>query len=417
MSKQRPKSLGIKIAGWLILLALAAGGAGYYLLQESAFDVTALALERGPVEQTIAAVVSGTVTPMQKSMVAAGMLGTIKKVHVTQGDKVQQGDLLVELDHDELDAQLALAEANLKVGESRLEQARIGANISKDITSTQLSQANAQREQAEAEFARIKTLADRKAVSQSDLDKVTLALKVARETQAAAVAGQRENLVREEEIRSAESMIEQLRQAVQVAKAIREKAFIRAPFSGVVARTILDAGEAVAMGLPLLHLVRNDDMYIEAPFDEANAGQIHLGQICRIELDAYSDRQFRGEVSHIAPVVSINPDLSRTLNIRVKILEAMDLFIPGMSADVTIIAEQKPEVLKAPSESLVRDEFAYRIENGRAVACPVELGIGNWEFREILSGLNEGDLIVTSVAVKGLRDGSKVNVVDELPGY
>ena len=400
-----------------MVLALALGGAGYYLFQEPVFEVTALTLERGPVEQTIAAVVSGTVTPAQKSMVAAGMLGTIKKVHVAQGDTVAQGDLLVELDHEELDAQLALAEANLKVGESRLEQARIGANISKDISATQLSQANAQREQAEAEFTRIKALADRKAVSQSDLDKVTLALKVARETQAAAVAGQRENQVRDEEVRSAESMIEQLRQAVQVADAIRQKGFVRAPFSGVVARTILDAGEAVAMGLPVLHLVRTDDMYVEAPFDEANAGQIHVGQICRIELDAYPDREFKGEVSQIAPVVAINPDLSRTLNIRVRILEAMELFIPGMSADVTIIAEQKPDALKAPSESLVRDEFAYRIENGRAVPHDVELGIGNWEFREILSGLNEGDLIVTSVAVKGLREGAKVRVVDELPGY
>ena len=416
MSKQR-KSVGIKILGWVIVVALATTPVVYFALQEPFLEVTAVAVARGPVEQTVAAIASGTVMPPAKSMLAAAGMGTIAAVHVEEGDRVEAGDVLVELHHEEFDAQVALAQANLKVGESRVQQARIAAKIQRDIAATRLSQAAAQLELAETDFERVKALYDKKAVSQSDFDKAILGLKVAREINAAAEAGQRENLVREEEIRCAEAALEQLEAGVQIAESMRNKAFARAPFAGVVARKILDVGEAVAMGLPLLHLVKTDDCYILAPFDEANANEIALGQEARIELDTYPEEHFSGEIMYIAPVVSINPNLSRTIDVKVRILTGAEKFMPGMSADVTIIADRKRDVLLAPSESLIRDEFVYVIQDGRAHRRDVTLGIGNWESREILGGIEEGETIITSVALKALAEGIKVQVVDELPGY
>jgi len=362
----------------------------------------------------VAAISSGTVMPAQKSMVAAGMLGTIAALHVKEGERVEEGGLLVELAHADLDAQVVLAEANLKVGESRLEQVRIGAKIARDVAATRLSQAAAQFDQTQADYNRIKTLSDQKAVSASDLEKVALAVRVAREARAAAEAGVQEDQVRQEEIRSAEAALEQLRAAIQAASALRDKAFVRAPFAGVVAKKVLDVGEAVAMGMPLLQLVNDEGCYIEAPFDEANAAQVALGQKVRIEVDAYPDVEFSGEVTEIAPVVSFNQDLSRTLNVKVQVAENKEKLLPGMSADVTIIAEKKPSVLFVPTESLIRDQFAYLIQGGRTVRRDVQTGIGNWETREILEGLAEGDVIVTSVSIKGLENGSRVRVVDEL---
>jgi HlyD family secretion protein len=417
MSAKNRMKLIFKIVLWLGVLAAVIAPLVWLYNREPVIEVTALTVERGPVEQTVAAIASGTIMPERKSMMAGSMMGTIAAIHAGDGDRVEKDDLLVEFEHVELDAQVELARANLRVGLSRLKQAKIAAEIYRDISATRLNQTTAQLEAAKADFDRIRALSERKMISQSEFDKMDLALRVANEARNAAEVSVRENLVRQEEIRSAEAAIEQLEAGVTAAEAMREKAFVRAPFAGVIAKRLLDVGEAVTMGLPLLHLVAGKKVYIEAPFDEANASEIKLGQTARIEVDAWPDEEFPGKISWISPVVAINQDLTRTLNIKVE-LENMDArLLPGMSADVTIIVDRKEGVIKAPSESLVRDEFAYAIVDGRVYQRAVELGIGNWEYREVKSGLGEGDYIVTSVAVKGLNEGAPVKVVEALEGY
>jgi len=348
------------------------------------------------VETTITAMASGTVKPKIDSMVAAGTLGKVTRIPAKEGDRVKEGDVLVELDHAELDAQVALAEANLRVGMSRLEQAKIAATIYEEIARTRVSQTSAQLGVAKADFERIQALSDRKAVSQSDFDKVTLALRVAQESEAAAKASQQENLVRQEEIRSAEAAIEQLQAGLTLAREMRDKAFVRAPFDGVVAKKFVDIGEALGTGLggevgggsiggggagagvgvgstpampsaggistasamALVQLVQDSEFYVKAPFDEANAAQIKVGQKARIGLDAYRGTEFPGTVTFISPTVTRNLDLSRTLDIDVRIDQGQEKFIAGMSADVIIIAAGKDDVLSVPSEALIREEEA-----------------------------------------------------------
>lgn len=414
MAERQRYRLGLTILFWLIVAGTAAGAVYYYATREPVINVTAEQVTRGMVEKTISAISSGTVMPGMQSRLAAVALGTIAKVHIEEGDRVQEGDLLFELDHGELDAQVSLAEANLRMGESRLEQVKIAAKIYDEISTARLGQAQAQLDAAKADYDRIKSLADRKAVSLSDFDKISLAYRVARETVTTAEAGRKEVEVRREEVSAAETGLQQLEAAVQVARAMREKAFVRAPFAGVVAKTLLEVGEAVAMGLPLAILVQEQDRYISTPFDEANIAEMYVGQKARITLDAYPGQTFEGELAYIAPVVTIIKDLSRTVDGKVRILTEPEKFMPGMSADVTLIAEKKDDVVYAPTESLVRDEFAYVIENGRAVRRGVKLGIGNWERREVIEGLREGETLVTSVNIKGLLDGAPVQVVDEL---
>ncbi|MCC6145410.1 MAG: efflux RND transporter periplasmic adaptor subunit [Candidatus Hydrogenedentes bacterium] len=403
-----------KAIGWLIAIAAVAVPAGWYLTREQPIEVTVHPVERGTVEQTIAALSSGIVMPSKKAMVAAGMMGKIAAVHVEEGAKVNEGDLLVELEHNDLDAQVALSEANLRTGRTRLAQAKLAAGIEEDVASTQLNQSSAQLAQAQRDFERLQALLDQQAISRRELENASVALRLAQEAQNAATAGTRQKLVRAEEIKSAESGIEQLEAALAAAQAMRDKAFVKAPFSGTVAKILLKEGEAVAMGLPLMQLVQQDPPYITAPFDEANLSEMKEGQPVRIEIDAYPDRTFAGEVQWISPVVNVNQDLSRTLEVKVRILEEVDKFVPGMSADVTIIASKKEDVLYAPSESLVRNEFAYVVQNGHAIRRDVEVGIGNWETRELLSGLQEGDRLITSINIKGLDEGVPVEVVEEL---
>jgi len=398
----------------------------YFYLHEDILDVTVMTVSRGHVEETVASISAGTVVAEQDSMIAAGLLGTIAAVP-DEGRRVTKGDLLVELDHAEMDAHVALTEANLRVGLSRLEQVKLAAKIYSEITATRVSLTSAQLELAESEYERIKSLADKKAVSQSDFDKIAAALRVAQETHAAAKSAQKENQIREEEVRMAETAMEQLEQAAVAARAARERALVKAPFDGVVARRLQDVGEATTMGVPLLQLVNDTDKYIEAPFDEANVADIKIGQKVRLNTDAYRDRDFAGEVYYISPIIASNvgmgadlaaaaaaATLSRTLNVKIHILEGQELFLPGMSVDVTVIVDEKEDVPSVPTEVLVREEYAYVIGNGRAVRQSVTTGIGNWQAVEVLDGIKEGDTIITSVSLKELKDGVKVRVVDRL---
>lgn len=407
--------MGRAVFGWVAAVIVILVPAVYFaVFDEDVIKVTATTLTRGNVEQTISAIAAGTVKPKRESMVASGLMGRVAVIPAKEGDRVQAGNILLELDHADLDAQVALAQANLEVGRSRLQQAQLGATINEEIARTRVSQAAAQLDVAKTDFERIKALSDRKAVSQSDFDKVSLALRVAQENHAAALAGQQENQVRAEEIKSAKSGIEQLQAAIQVAEQTREKAIVRAPFDGVVAKIHVKVGEAIALGMPLVKMVDDSEYYVKAPFDEANAADIRVGQVARINIDAYRGTDFPGVVEFISPIVAQNLDLSRTLDIDVRIEDGQDKFVAGMSADVIIVAEKKQDVLYVPSEALIREQTAYVIEDGRVVVRNVEVGIGNMLTKEVLSGLKEGETIVTSVTVKGLQNGIPVMVVDEL---
>jgi HlyD family secretion protein len=453
MAEKRRKNLALRIFGWLIFLGLLASPLAFYFSREQEVAVTAAQLGRGHVEQTVTAMASGTVKPKFESMVSGATIGIVMDIPVKEGDRVKKGDLLVELDHAELDSQVALAEANLRVGKSRLEQAKIAAGIYEEIAQTRVSQASAQLELAKLDFNRIKSLTDKKAVSQSDFDKISLAYRVAQETNAAAKASQQENAVRKEEIRSAEAAIEQLEAAVTLAMSMRDKAYVRAPFDGVVAKVYVHLGEVVGSGLgnglggggfsggggagnigaggassalsaasglsmststALVQLVQDEDLYIKAPFDEANINQIKAGQKARINLDAYRGVDFPATVDIISPTVTRNADMTRTLDIDVRIDDGRDKFVVGMSADVIIVAAEKDNVLRVPSEALIREEEAYVVENGRAAKRKVKIGVGNWQFKEITEGLSEGETFITSVSLKELKPGVRVHVVDSL---
>jgi HlyD family secretion protein len=168
------------------------------------------------------------------------------------------------------------------------------------------------------------------------------------------------------------------------------------------------------MGMPVVYMVQPEGAYIEAPFDEANLEALKIGQSAQIEIDSMPGRVFKGTLTYISPVVTVAEQLSRSLLCRVSIDEGMDKFRHGMSADVTIITDKKDDVPFVPSEALVRDRYAYVVEGERAVQHDVKTGIGNWDQREILDGLSVGDTIVTSISLKALKNGARVQVVEAL---
>ncbi|MDX9974197.1 MAG: efflux RND transporter periplasmic adaptor subunit [FCB group bacterium] len=412
MAKQ--KRVVIRSLVWVIVVAGAAVGGFEFMTKQDPLEITAAKVERGRVEETVSAISSGTVMATKDARISAEIMGKIISIPVEEGDHVNAGDVVLELNHEELDAQVRLAEANLEAGRSLGNQAVIGAGIYRDVAETQVSQAKAQRDQAAADLRRLRALYEQKAISRAEYDKVALAARVADETYQAALANQRQNETRQEEVKSSQSNIEQLEAAVEVARAMRAKATIRSPYAGVVSKILVDEGESVTPGFPLMQIVEDDERYVEAPFDEANAAQMKLGQHVRINLDAYRGADFPGVVTYIAPVVILNPDFSRTLNVKVRVEEDQEKFVPGMSADVVLLVDEKNDVLYVPSEAIIRQQYVYVVEDGKAVRREVKTGIGNWARTEVLEGLQEGDLVVTSVSIKELQPGVPIAVVEKL---
>lgn len=446
MAKNKKRQLIRRILGWIIFTGIASGIGLYLYTREPTLDVTATPIKRGHIEQTIAAFSSGTVEPKLSSMIAAQTLGKVVAIPVKKGDRVQAGDILVVLESKMHELQVAQAE-------TRLQQSELAATVLKNQyknDQTRIQTLKRTRDIASLEFNKDKTLYEKENVGSESL----VHLSEINYNQIEDTYQSLNHLLGLYPLRiaEAETGIKALELMVEQARLTREWAEVRAPFAGLVADIFVKIGESVGSGLggstsegllgagagvgttmpgspslgtgsggmnmaspmAVVHLVDDSDLYVKAPFDESAFGKIQIGQKVRIGIDAYPDEEFPGTVAFISSIVTRNLDRSRTFEVEILIEEGKEKLAPGISADAVIIADEKEDVLIVPTEALIREEEGYVIENGRAVRKQVSVGIGNWKEKEVLSGLREGDLLITSVSVKDLRDGVKVRVVESL---
>ncbi len=432
------------MAVWLLLAALVGAPAAYLYTREPSIDVTVMTLRRGRVEQTIAAFSAGSVEPKRSSMVSAETIGKVTAIPVQKGDRVKAGDVLVELENGQQTLQARQAEAQMH----QLELAVRLLDQQRKNDEARVLTLKRTRDLAAYEFSKDKTLYEDTDVGSESM--VNLSELNFNQMDDAYVAVN--NLVNLYPLRIEEAGVAVTAGNVMLdlARLSLDWTKVRAPFAGLVADIYVEIGESVGGGLggglaggavsgkavgpglggampsmtapgmsmgsamAVVHLVDDSDLYVKAPFDEAVFGQLKMGQKVRVSIDAYRNEDFPGRVSAIAATVSRNVDLSRTFEVEVLIESGKEKLIPGMSADVIVVAEEKEDVLLVPTEALVREEEGYVIENGRAVRRRVEVGIGNWQQREVLGGLREGDMLVTSVGLRELRDGVKVNIVESL---
>ena len=130
----------------------------------------------------------------------------------------------------------------------------------------------------------------------------------------------------------------------------------------------------------------------------------------RISLDAFSDRTFAGSVRRIAPYVLDIEKQARTVDIEVDFVNKEDIaqLLPGYSADAEVIIEIRDKVLRIPTEA-IKDEntvFVYNPGDGILEQRSIKKGISNWIYTEVLSGLDKGEQVVTSIDRKGVEDGA-----------
>jgi HlyD family secretion protein len=366
-----------RTVGAIAVLAALGAGAALWLSRPQPIVVEAVEVGRGAVAETVTNTRAGTVKACQRAKLAPPAGGQIARLPVKKGDRVQAGQVLLELWNDDIRAELAVTERDAAAARSRREEACVAARV------------------ARRESARLQSLVERKLVS------TELAERAAGEAEAREAACRAAG----EQIRVAEARIE-------AARARLERTLLRAPFAGTVAEINGELGEFVTpspVGIPTppaVDVVDTSCIYITAPIDEVDAPRVREGMPARVTLDAFRDRSFPAHVRRVAPYVLDTEKQARTVEVEAEVDDMGDaLLLPGYSADVEVILAERADVLRVPTRALLEGKRVYLLEDGRIRAREVATGLGNWEYTEITDGLEAGERVVISIDREGLADG------------
>ena len=185
------------------------------------------------------------------------------------------------------------------------------------------------------------------------------------------------------------------------------------PQDGVVAEFSTEEGEWVTPsppGLPIppvLELFDPGDNYVSAPLDEVDVGRVKTGATVRVTFDAYPGKSFPGRVTRVADYVVDVREQNRTFEVEVKLDD--DAFasglLPGTSADVVVVLARKDDALRVPAYAILPGGSVLVLEKGLLVSRKVETGLRGTEWAEVLSGLREGDAVVTSLDRSEVKEG------------
>ncbi len=358
-------------------VAVVAVGAFLWLGRPKPIVVETAEAARGPVAETVTNTRAGTVKACQRAKLAPPAGGQIARLPVKKGDRVQAGQVLLELWSEDLRAELAVTERDVAAARARREEACVAARV------------------ARRESDRAASLVERKLVS------TELAERAAGEAEA-----------REAACRAAGEQIRVGQARVEAARARLERTMLRAPFAGTVAEINGEIGEFVTpspVGIPTppaVDVVDTSCIYITAPIDEVDAPRVREGMPARVTLDAFRDRSFKAHVRRVAPYVLDTEKQARTVEVEAEVDEAGDaLLLPGYSADVEVILDERADVLRIPTRALLEGRRVYVLEDGRVRAREVATGLGNWEYTEITGGLEAGARVIVTIDREGLADG------------
>ena len=367
----------------LTALAAVAATAIWYVTQPEAIPVSLITVVRGPVASTVSNTRAGTVDACRRAGLSPASGGQIVNLPVTEGDFVEQDELLLELWNDDLRAQLELTRRESTAAESRAAEACVTADFA-------LREAN-----------RLTRLLEEGLASEDDTDR---AVGMAESTAAGCQAAR-------DGARVAAASID-------VTEAALKRTQLFAPFAGTIGEINGELGEFVTpspVGIPTpptVDLIDSRCLYISAPIDEVDAPQVREGLPARISLDAFGDRTFAGHVRRVAPYVLDVERQARTVEIEAEIDDPdKGALLPGYSADVEVMLASEEDALRIPTSLIVDDNQVYVFDEalGQIELREIETGISNWEFTAVTGGLRAGDRVVSSIDRDGVEDGALVS--------
>jgi HlyD family secretion protein len=385
------------IAGVVVVSMVAI--AGYVTTMGAGVDIDSAKLatvERGTMVRSVVA--TGKVEPITKVEIKSKANGIIKALRVDVDSVVHEGDILAELDKDQLLAQVRGSEANLLAARAALEGAE-----------AQLKKNRVEAEGPDVEFARrafrrAQSLFDQHLIAQSALDDANSAVDMGENRKRAAES---QLVVSDAKVAEARAQVAQAKAAADRAAEDLANATIRAPINATVLTRDVELGSPVSSILNLganaslvMTLGDIDRVFVRGRVDEADIGHVRLGQPARIRVETFKDKIFNGKVTQISPM-GIEKDNVTNFEVRVSIENPGQELKANMTANAEIVLEEHPNSLILPEAAIVYDAQKHPfadvalpgVKNGR-LRKAVKLGVGNGTKIQILEGLQEGDKIV-----------------------
>jgi len=442
------KKFALVGGGVVVLLAIVG-----FTVQQSRKGVVAVQTGK-VVRENLSSVVtaSGEIKPKVYVNIGAILQAKITHLYVKEGDHVKQGQLLASLDNIQPAADVAMTDAMLNASRMDADAAKAAVNTA----SADLKQAQAENERATLDYNRNKALYDAQLISKADYD----TKKAAYDTAAAQLNQSKAKLAQAKAtMDSAQGHIGQNVASLRHASDVLSKTEYRAPFDGVVTNLPVREGETVVPGIQnspgstLMTVADTSVITAEVKVDESDIVNVQLGQPAEITIDAMPKEKFKGTVSEIGGNAVLRSTGVSTAQTTSSGQEAKDFKVviaiqdppanlhPGLSATARITTAKKADVLAIPIQALTirergdlttdkdkknvqaaapagedpKEELqgVFVLRNKKdAVFVPVATGISGTTDIEVLSGLKEGDEIVTGSykVLRTLRNGASVKV-------
>lgn len=335
--------------------------------------VEVVAPRRGAANRAL--MLSGTVRPLEETVVYSRANGYLHRWTVDIGDHVHEGQVLAEIETPELDQELNQARADLAQAEARV------------------AQAEANRSFAVTDLARYSQLAPSGVASRSEVD----------QRQASATVGAANVAVARAAVGSQRAVIQRLLQLKSFAR-------VEAPFGGTITMRLIDRGALVTAGTttPLFHIAAIDParIYIQVPQDVAPS--VRVGVVAHVSLREYAGRVFEGQVTRSAG--ALDP-ATRTMNTEVRVPNPDGALFAGMYAEVSLDLPLPHRVFELPATAVLADANGVRIalvnEDGTIHLVPVVVERDTGAMVQISTGLTGNEQVVR-LANAGLIEGRHV---------
>jgi HlyD family secretion protein len=396
MARKRSKTLVYGFAAALLLMLALAGYSGM-ARPVASIDASRLAtVERGDLARSVVA--TGKVEPISKVEIKSKANGIIKELRVESGDLVEVGQVLAELDKDNLAARLREAKAALA-----------GADANHSAAQAEVLKNRVEAQGPDVPFARraverAEQLFKDRLVPQDTLDEVHSRLDQALNRQEAA---QTQLGVSTARVAQARAAVAQAQAAAERTQEELDNATIRSPIRGMVLARDVEVGSPVSSILNLganatLVMVLGDvsQVYVKGKVDETDIGHVRIGQPARIKVETFKDRAFDGTVTRVAPM-GTERDNVVSFEVRVSIDNASGQLRANMTANAEIVLEEHKGTLIIPETAIFYDQakktFADIHEPGTATGrrrVPITVGVSNGTRTQVLKGLTEGQKLV-----------------------
>lgn len=395
MSKTRKRFIGAGVA--VAAIGVAAYALSGFNTASASVEPSRLAtVERSTMVRSVVA--TGKVEPISKVEIKSKANGIIERLLVEVGDVVKTGDILAELDKEDLNARVREARANLQAAEAALAGSK-----------AQLEKNKVEAEGPDVEFARraaqrADDLYQQKLMPQSELDQARSAYEQAVNRQRAA---QSQLVVSRAKVTETDAQVAQARAALERAEEDLRNTTIRAPIAGMVLTRDVEVGSPVSSILNLganatLVMTLGDigEVFVRGKVDESDVGRVRMDQMARISVETFKDRKFEGRVTLISPM-GAEKDNVTTFEVRVSIENPGNELKANMTANAEIILEEHPNSLIVPEAALTYDAdrqahvdiFDPAEKTGRR-RVPVKVGVSNGTRAQITDGLKEGERVI-----------------------